>query len=39
MTYFVDAIQYIVVAVGAKDHPELVAYRLPDEELHKARVE
>ncbi len=40
MTYLVDGIQYIVVAVGAKDHPaELVAYRLPDEEIDKARLE
>jgi quinoprotein glucose dehydrogenase len=32
MTYMLDGIQYIVVAVGAADHPaELVALRLPPE--------
>jgi quinoprotein glucose dehydrogenase len=36
MTYMLDSVQYIVLAVGAKDHPaELVAYRLPREELEK----
>jgi len=31
MTYLLDGVQYIVVAVGAKEHPaELVALRLPE---------
>ncbi len=36
MTYMLDGVQYVVVAVGASDHPaELVALRLPKEEIEK----
>ncbi len=36
MTYMVGEVQYIVVAVGASDHPaELVALRLPPQEPEK----
>jgi quinoprotein glucose dehydrogenase len=36
MTYVLDGVQYIVVAVGASDHPaELVALRLPPERTEK----
>ncbi len=36
MTYMLDGVQYIVVAVGASDHPaELVALRLPPEKAEK----
>ena len=31
MTYMVNGVQYIVIAVGGPGHPgELIAYRLPD---------
>ena len=34
MTYMLGGVQYIVVAVGASDHPaELVALRLAQEEI------
>ena len=39
MTYMVESRQYIVVAVGAPDHPaELVALRLPQDGRFKARL-
>jgi quinoprotein glucose dehydrogenase len=38
MTYMLDGVQYVVVAVGASDHPaELVALRLPAEEIETGR--
>jgi quinoprotein glucose dehydrogenase len=37
MTYMLDGVQYLVLAVGATEHPaELVAYRLPREEVEKS---
>jgi quinoprotein glucose dehydrogenase len=37
MTYLLDGVQYLVVAVGARDYPaELLALRLPDDVLGKA---
>jgi hypothetical protein len=36
MTYMLEGVQYIVVAVGASDHPaELVALRLPPEKAEE----
>jgi quinoprotein glucose dehydrogenase len=39
LTYMLDGVQYVTVAVGAQDFPaELVALRLPEEVLEKSAV-